>query len=177
MVEACWMNDGSWQVCNWNNNSNNNNYYYYHHHHYYYYFDNNNDNDNNNVIIINDNDDDDKDFLKVYAHVRDQSWRDSSTTSNKRPPNFVISIFLLQKVRQDSTVFCQPLPSNSVIHERLKHFSKDPRHAKKPQKHKLTTVLLSDLLSPCNARILQQYFCFSRFCEFHSERNPSIVLC
>ena len=85
-------------------------------------------------------------------------------------------IFLLQKVGQNSMLFCQLLPSNSDNYDRLKHFNKDPGHANKPQRHKITTVLSSDLLSPCNAIIFQKYFWFSRFCEFHSEPNPSIVL-
>ena len=60
---------------------------------------NNNDYDNNNIIIINDNDyvdddDDDSGFLKVYAHVRDQLWRDSSTTSHNWLSNFVNSIYI-----------------------------------------------------------------------------------
>ena len=38
-------------------------------------------------------------MMKVYSHVRDQLWRDSSTTSHNWPSNFVNSIFLLQTVR------------------------------------------------------------------------------
>ena len=60
---------------------------------------NNNDYDNNNIIIINDNDyvdddDDDSGFLKVYAHVRDQLWRNSSTTSHNWLSNFANSIYI-----------------------------------------------------------------------------------
>ena len=121
---------------------------------------NNNDYDNNNIIIINDNDyvdddDDDSGFLKVYVYCG---------VTHRQPPIIgfqILSIqyiFLLQKVRHDSMVFCQLLPSNSENYDRLKHFNKDPGHANKPQRHKITTVLSSDLLSPCNAIIFSEIF-------------------